>query len=276
MLPYKKESEMFVDTHCHLNMMVAKKFNEPLKDEHFVHIQDIISRAHAAGVKRILNVGTSLAETHNSLALASRFSSVSASAGIHPCDAQSDWRKEFKEIKKLVAEHERHDIKAVGETGLDFYHKPFDRQRQVDCFKAHIELALEHDLPLVIHVRDATDATLRVLEEYVGQARGVNHCFVHDLDFARTMLSWGFYFGMDGPIGYPRNKELRATIAALPLDRLILETDAPFLPPQQFRGKQNSPEYIPFIAGALALARETSIDTIEKETTKNAQLLFNL
>lgn len=268
---------MFIDTHCHLNMMVKTEFDTLLKPEHFMLVQDILENAKRAGVSKIINVGTSVSESMNSVALAKRFDNVYASVGLHPCDCTPTWRKDFDEIVKLVKHKEENKIKAVGEIGLDFYHKPFDAQRQVDAFKAQIELALEYDLPLVIHVRDAGDETLRVLEEYVKEIKGATiHCFSQAQYFADVVIGWGFYIGIDGPITYPKNDALRAIVQATPLEHIILETDAPFLPPQQFRGKQNSPVYLPLFAQTIADLKSISLEELARQTTANAIKLFDL
>lgn len=267
---------MFIDTHCHLNMMVKKTFDVQLREDDISCIARIVDEAASAGVSKIVNVGTSQTETYNAIAIAQRFSSVFATAGIHPCDCRADWRKDFAAIIQLAFDKEKNRIVAIGETGLDFYHKPFDKQRQIDAFKAHIELSLKTDLPLVIHVRHAADETLRVLEEYCTEIKGVQHCFMQDLDFARQLLAWGLFIGLDAPIGYPKNEQLRCVIAQVPLERIVLETDSPFLPPQQYRGKQNSPKYIPLIAQELADIKDVSLAEIERLTTCNAQNLFNI
>ena len=128
----------FIDTHCHMNMMVDKNFDARLRDEHFAIISQIVSQAEHAGVAKILNVGTSLIETENSLAIAQRHKNVWASAGIHPCDAKQNWFADFKTIRKYCRQSDKLKVVAVGETGLDFYHKPFEKQRQIDCFRVFV------------------------------------------------------------------------------------------------------------------------------------------
>lgn len=272
---------MFVDTHCHLNMMVNKDPDALLKQDQFLEIARIVHEAQRAGVEKILNVGTSLPESLNSVEIAKRFEPVYASMGIHPCDCNDLSHKDFKEmlsqIKRFVAHKEEHKIVAVGETGLDFYHKPFKKEFQIDCFKAQIELALEHDLPLVVHVREAADEVLTVLDEYrKNNMRGVIHCFLQTKDFADAVISWGFYVGLDGPITYPKNDWLREVFKQIPLESIILETDSPFLPPQQFRGKPNSPIHIPLIAQALADLKEVEREAVAEVTTANAERLFGI
>lgn len=267
---------MFVDTHCHLNMMVGKEVDAPLQQEDFAVITRIIAEATAVDVKKIINVGTSVAETYNSIAIAQRFECVWASAGIHPCDTTSDWRSHLKTLRKLLEDKENNKIVAVGETGLDYYHQPYDKKLQHDVFKAHIELALENGLPLIVHVREAADDVLRILEEFKGQARGVNHCFAQEKYVADQLIEWGFYVGIDGPITYPKNESFRQVVAQLPLSSIILETDAPFLPPQQYRGKQNHPAYIPLFAQTIADLHAVSLADLAAVTSKNVHNLFGV
>ncbi len=268
---------MFIDTHCHINIMVKESFDRLLTDQELHDAAAVIEQAKAAGVTTIINVGTSLVESLNCLSLAKRYPEVFATVGIHPCDATPDWQKDFKIIAQHAKEWQQHRIVAIGEVGLDFYHKPFDAPRQRDCFKAHIELALEHNLALSIHVREAGQELLRVLDEYHKQIkRAVIHCFSQPQDFADEVLKWGFYLGIDAPITYPKNELLRSVVINAPLTSLVLETDAPFLPPQALRGKKNHPAYIAMFAGVIADLKGVSVEEVAAVTTKNAQKLFGL
>ncbi len=270
---------MFIDTHCHLNMMVDKKPDEPLRDEHFPHIEQVVNQAQQAGVGVIINVGTGISESLNAVALAQRCAPVYATVGIHPEDVGHYARQSITQVlvplRELLAHKEENKIIAIGEIGLDFFHKPYDQQLQIDFFKAQIELALEYKLPMTIHIRDAGDEVMKVLEEYCHEGiRGVIHCFLQNETLAHTAFEWGLYVGLDAPITYPKNDALREVFKKIPLERILLETDAPFLPPQQYRGKQNTPAYIPLIAAALATLRNVDISVIEQATTANAQVLF--
>ncbi len=266
---------MFVDTHCHINMMVKKDFDVLLSAEQLALAGTIVKQANDVGVLIIINVGTSVNESLNSVLLAKTYYHVFATVGLHPCDCSDSWKQDFEQIKKLAQNKEENKIVAIGEIGLDFYHKPFDAQRQKDAFKAQIELSLECNLPLSIHVREAGDETLRILEEYVREIKGaVIHCFSQPSDFAEIVLGWGFYLGIDAPVGYPKSIALREIVTTTPLDRIILETDAPFLPPQEFRGKQNSPVFLPRFAPIIAELKNISLEEVESVTTANACSLF--
>ena len=268
---------MFIDTHCHLNMIVKENFDRPLSSEELLKARHEIALAKANGVTRIINVGTNLIESMNCIALAAMYPEIYATVGIHPCDAEPNWQRDFKDIAKLAAAHQQHRIVGIGEVGLDFYHKPFDVQRQKDCFRAHIELALKHGLGLSIHVREAGEELLYVLDEYHKEIkRAVIHCFSQNQDFASTVLSWGFYLGIDAPITYPKNTLLREIVANTPLTSLVLETDAPFLPPQLMRGKPNHPAYLPMFVDVIAGLKDVSVEEVARVTTENAVRLFGL
>lgn len=268
---------MFIDTHCHINMIVKKEFDVLLSPDQLIHASDVVKQAQSAGVGVIINVGTSVPESLNSVMLAQKYDNVYATVGLHPCDCTPEWRKDFEQIKKLAQYKQENKIVAIGEVGLDFYHKPFDMQRQKDAFKAQIELALECNLPLSVHVRDAGEETLRVLEEYAREVKGaVIHCFSQNADFAATVLGWGFYVGIDAPIGYPKNQALRDVVAGIPLEKIVLETDSPFLPPQEFRGRPNSPVYLPLFVPTIAELKNVSIQEVERMTTENACALFGI
>lgn len=268
---------MFIDTHCHLNMLAKKEFDTPLEESHFPIIKNFIDQATSAGVSTIINVGTSLQESLNSVAIAKKFPNVFATVGLHPCDCTPDWRDDFKEIAKLAKNHEENKIVGIGEVGLDFYHKPFDKQRQMDAFKSQIELSLEHNLALVVHVRDAADELLKMLEEYRKEIkRAVIHCFCQEQYVADTVIDWGFFIGIDAPLTYPKNELLRSVVTKVPLTSMVLETDSPFLPPQAYRGKQNVPAYISLFAPLIAELKGVSLEEVGYQTTQNAKKLFGL
>jgi len=271
---------MFVDTHCHLNIMAPKQPAEPLQEHHFMHIDVAVREAQAAGVTTIINVGTDLIESEASMAIAKRYPGVFATVGVHPTDCNAlpaSPQDVVGALRSWLKHKEDHKIVGVGELGLDFYHKPYDEQKQKDYCRAQIELALEYHLPVVIHVREAADEALRLLEEYVKQGlRGVMHCFQQEQYVADQVCAWGLLVGLDGPINYPKNAALRETFKKIPLEHIVLETDAPFLPPQQLRGKQNRPAYIPLIAQELATLKGIELAVVEQQTTANAKRLFGV
>lgn len=268
---------MLVDTHCHLNMMVKEKFGIPLSTAELDSIGTIVKDAKEHQVEIIITVGTNLVESQNSIEIAKRYPDVYATVGIHPTDATEDWRNELAKTTQLLEEKEKNKIVAIGECGLDFYWPGYNVQQQKDLFKAQIELALEHDLALTIHTRDASDETLRSLEEFKGQIkRGVLHCFGLDQAYANQLIELGLVLGIGGIITYPKNEQLQEIVKTIDLKNVVLETDAPWLPPQSARGKQNHPKYISEIAHFIANLRGISFDQVAQQTTENAKRVFAL
>ena len=263
---------MLVDTHCHMNMMVKKKFDSPMTPQELLNAQSIVDDAAAWGVITLINVGTSLIESRNCVLLANAYKGVYATVGIHPNDCTESWRKDFQEIKKLASLKK---VVGIGECGVDRHYPNHNLSRQYDAFKAHIELALEHNLALVVHSRDAADETLQVIEEYQSDIqRAVMHCFSYDQQFADQVISWGFKIGLGGTITYPKNDDLRAVARLVDVHNIVLETDAPFLPVQSMRGQENDPKYIKTIAEYLAEIRGESLEYVSHQTTQSAFALF--
>lgn len=268
---------MLFDTHCHLNIVIKDTFDRLLTHEEIQSAQEIITKAAQQDVQFILNVGTSLVESINCIQLAQHYKNNFAAIGIHPNDLTTEWMKDLKEIEKNLQNKEKNKIVAIGECGFDRHYKDYNIQRQYDAFHAQVELALKYDCALVVHTRNAREETARALEQYKGQlTRGVIHCFSENNDFAQFSIDLGFYLGIGGTLTYPKNNELRAIFSTVPVEYIVLETDAPYLPPQPLRGKKNYPENIRMIAEYVAQLRNTQLDTIATQTTKNACNLFNL
>lgn len=266
---------MLIDTHCHLNIMVKETFDTPLTLADLAKAQEIVTEAEGAGISTILNVGTSLIESQNCIELARLIPEVYAAIGIHPNDLTNSWKDDLAKLADTLTQKESLKIVAIGECGLDKHYPDYNLVRQQDAFKAQIELALLHDLPLVVHTRDAGEETLRCLEPYSG-LRGTIHCFSEDLSFAQQAISWGFVLGIGGTITYPKNNQLRDVVKKAGIERIILETDAPFLPPQVIRGKQNHPKYILAIAEYLAQLLEIPFETVASRTSSNVKRIFNI
>lgn len=268
---------MFIDTHCHLNAMVKTTFDTSLTQENIAAAQAIAEDAKKNSVTTLINVGTSLIESKNCIELAKNINFLYATVGIHPNDCTDSWKKDFAELKQLVAKKIEYKIVGIGECGLDFHYPDYNKQRQIDAFIAQIELALTYDLAIVVHMRDAGHETLRILESFKGQiTRGIIHCFSEDLSFAQQVIEWSFSLGIGGTITYPKNEYLRTVARTVPLQHIVLETDAPFLPPQSMRGKQNHPKNIILIAQYLAELRSEAFESIGTITTDNAQNIFKI
>ncbi len=265
---------MLIDTHCHLNMMVKKEFDTPLQQMHLAEVENIVQEAAAAGVKRLITVGTSIAESKNCVMIAEKFESVFASIGIHPGDTKETWQHDLAELKKY---HNHPKVVAIGECGLDYHYPEYNKQLQQDAFRAQIELALHHDKALIVHTRDAYDDTLEILNEYrQSLKRVVMHCFSQNKPEALDLTDRGFLLGIAATVTYPKNNELRSIVKDMSLSKIILETDAPFLPPQGARGQQNHPRHIATVAHYLAQFLNVQYEEIAEITTANAKQLFKI
>ena len=264
----------FIETHAHLD---ASKYD---------HDRDaVVQRAVDAGIVQIVTVGADLPSSRAAVDLAGRYEMIYAAVGVHPHDAASVGPATLGELRELAL-HPR--VVAVGEIGLDFYRNYAPREAQRKAFEGQLALASEIGKPVIVHIRDdkgqvgAYDTALSILCAWLPQhpARhsnvGVLHCFSGDLGTARAALDLGFYLGIDGPVTYPNAKPLQSLVAELPLDRLMLETDCPYLAPQARRGRRNEPAFIPYIADKVAELQGTKVQAVALVTTANAQRLFGL
>ena len=267
---------MLIDTHCHLSLMTKKEFDIPTPDSDYPKIKTIVDDAKKSDVTTIINVATSLPESINCIKISNWFENIYSTVGIHPNDCTSKYKDELDEIKKLLKNKEQNKIVALGETGLDKHWPGYNLERQIDNFKRHIELSIKHELPLVIHLRKAVEDVLRTLEEFAPDAKGVFHCFSDNIEYANEAIKLGFLVGIGGPITYPKNTRQQEEIKQIDLQNIILETDAPFLPPQIIRGKQNRPEYVRHIAEFIAKLRNESFEKVAQQTTFNAKKMFHL
>jgi len=268
---------MLIDTHCHLEIMAKKTFNTPLREKDFATIATIISEAEKYDVKKIITVGTSVIESQNCVEIARHFNQVYACVGMHPNDCAQSWRSDLKKITEMIAKEKPGNIVAIGECGIDKHYPGYNIHRQKDAFKMQIEIALKNNLPLVIHNREGGDEILECLDQFKNEnVTGVIHCFSENIDWAHEAIGRGFVLGIGGAITYPKNNLLRSVVLNVPLEKIILETDAPFLPPQKFRGQKNHPKFIAEIAKFIAELKETSCEIVAEKTTAAAEKLFKL
>lgn len=268
---------MLIDTHCHLNMMINARGNGRLTAEEYDLIRNITTSAAAEGVTRCITVGTTRADSMQCYDIAQNISNVFATIGLHPTDITDAWREDITHFDNLLNTAEPGPLVAIGECGIDLYHKNVSLDRQKDVFRAQIELALKHGLPLVVHSRDASEETMRILSDYVvDDICGVLHCFSYDYAIALDAIASGFVIGIGGTLTYPKNEILRHAVQQLPLHKIVIETDAPFLPPQPWRGQQNHPKYSKYIAESIAELKQCSFELVAQTTTHTATELFNL
>jgi TatD DNase family protein len=271
----------WIDTHAHLD---APRFEADL--------DAVLRRAHEAGVKWIITIGADLASSRSAVALAERYEAVYATVGVHPHEARAADRSTLDEVRDLAA-HPL--VVAVGEIGLDYYRDLSPRHAQRAAFESQLALAGEAFKPVVVHIRDqrdcasAYDDALSILGTWTSglsirqsfhspilPSPGVLHCFSGTPDAAEAALDLGFYLGVDGPVTYPNARALQAMVFGLPLERLLLETDCPYLAPQARRGKRNEPAYLPYIAEKIAELKGLSPSAVARTTTENARRLFRL
>ena len=251
---------MLVDSHCHLDFPVLAKDRE-----------GVVARAHAAGVGRMVNIGTTLRDFPIVRATAESLPDVFCSFGIHP----NHVHEEGEEVStEAIIEQTRHPkVVGIGETGLDYFYTKASREIQQESFRRHIRAAQATGLPLIIHSRDAEEDTIRLLKEK-GNVTGLMHCFSSRRVLAEGALEIGFYISLSGILTFRKSQELRDIARDVPLDRLLVETDSPYLAPEPHRGKPCEPAYVARTAQILADIKGVSFEEISRITTENFFRLF--
>jgi TatD DNase family protein len=257
---------MLVDSHCHLDY-------EGLADSR----ADVVARARQAGVTCMLNIGTTHREFHKVLKTADDFKEVFCSVGVHPHHVNEDG--ENLQTADLIKLTNHPKVVGIGETGLDYYYERSPRNLQQESFRQHIRAGIATNLPVIVHSRDAEEDTAKILkEEGIGQGgkpRGVLHCFSSRRILAEQALDIGFYISLSGIITFKKSQELRDIVGDIPMDRLLVETDSPYLAPEPFRGKVCEPAYVVNTARVLAEIKGVSAEEIARQTTENFFRLFN-
>ncbi len=253
---------MLIDSHCHLNF---KAFNDDRSD--------VLSRAKAAGLKAFLNPGTTLTDSQEIVALAKEISELYAAIGIHPNDAGGVNDETLVALRELS---QAEKVVAIGEIGLDYHWDEAPRPVQQRVFEQQLELATDLDLPVIIHQREASEDTMAILRQWaVGGHPGlVLHSFSGDVPMAEEAIDLGFYIGISGPVTFKNARHLPDVVATVPSDRLLVETDAPFLSPHPFRGKRNEPARVALVAERIAEIKQQPIDSMSEQLTQNTQALF--
>lgn len=253
---------MLVDSHCHLNFPELKQ-----------DLEGTLARARVAGVSAFLTVNTRLSETEEVLKIAEGQPDVFASVGVHPCDVKETG---VPSADALLAFAQHPKCVALGETGLDYYYDASQAEDQKKSLNAHMEVAQATGLPLIIHARDAEDDLVTLLEVMKGRENpGVIHCFTGTKDFAHKMLDYGFYISISGIVTFKKATELQDIVLDIPLDRLLVETDAPYLAPVPKRGKPNEPAYVRYTAEKVAELKGISFEELAQTTTNNFFRLFS-
>lgn len=252
---------MLVDSHCHLDLL-------KLEDE---TLDDVLSEAQAAGVQQVLCVSISLERFPAMMELIAPHPQVLASVGVHPDGEEG----EDPDAQRLADLADNPRIVAIGETGLDYYRIEGDTGWQRERFRQHIQAARTVNKPLIVHTRAAKEDTLRILEEeHARDVGGVLHCFTEDWDMAKAAMDLGFYISFSGIVTFKNAVELKAVAKQIPADRMLVETDAPYLAPVPKRGKINRPAYVRYVAEYLAELRGETFDALARTTTVNFENLF--
>ena len=253
-----------IDTHCHLD---AQTFHP--------EIDEVIERATAAGLQRMVTIGTTLESSQAAIVLANRYSCVSAVVGIHPNYVQEADPADWDRITELASHPQ---VVGVGETGLDKYWDHSPLQQQQDYFERHMQLSRILGKPFIVHCREAESDVLQMLrlDFQTGPLNGVMHAFCGDTEMAAECVAMGMYISFAGMVTFKKNDQMRAVASTIPLERLLIETDAPYLAPHPNRGKRNEPAWVGLTAQCLAEVHQISLEELSMVTTANARRLFAL
>ena len=254
---------MIFDTHAHYD---DERFDEDR--------QELLASMKDAGIGRIVNIGANMASSRTSLELAHRYDFIYAAVGVHPSDTQELDEDKIEELRILSRDPR---CVAIGEIGLDYYWPEPDHELQKKWFRRQINLARQEKLPIVIHSRDAAADTLNILrEEDAGACGGVVHCFSYSAEVARQCVDMGFYIGVGGVITFKNGRKLKETVDMLPLERIIIETDCPYLAPTPHRGERNSSLYLPLVVEAIAQIKGVSTEEVIRITEQNALQIYRI
>ena len=254
---------MLIDTHAHLEM---REFNDDR--------DDVIKRAREAGVEYIVTIGTTVESSRDAVLLADKYDSIYAAIGIHPHEVKDILHPAY-EILRRFAKHAK--VVAYGEVGLDYHYEHSPRADQKRKFRDMLREAREVDLPIIVHDRDAHEDTIQILsEEWSPDLGGVMHCFSGDVAMAKKVIEMGFSISIAGPVTFPKAESLREVVRQIPIEHMLIETDAPYLAPQPARGKRNEPAFIRHTAEAIAQIKGLSFDDVARITSFNAMQLFGI
>lgn len=254
---------MLIDSHCHLDF-----------PDFGPELDAVVNRARASGVGLMLTIGTRLDKFPGVLAVAEKYPDVYCTVGIHPHEADD---AADTGVERLLEFCRHPKVVGIGETGLDYYYEHSDRSAQQTCFRTHIAAARESGLPLIVHTRDADEDTARILGEELekGAFKALLHCFSSGQALAEQAVKWGFLVSFSGILTFKNARSVQATAAALPMQSLLVETDAPYLAPVPHRGRRNEPAYVAQTAAHLAAIKGLSLAEIERQTTENFLALFD-
>lgn len=254
---------MLIDSHVHLDM---QDFDEDR--------EEVLERAIKGGITHIITIGTDLDSSRDALELANKYDFVYAAIACHPHNAEGCDQKDLDKLGEMASERK---VVAWGEIGLDFYQRYSKPANQSEMFRRQLEMAVELDLPVIIHDRQAHKEVIGALRRMgKGERKGVIHCFSGDLDLAYTFIEMGYYISIPGTVTYKKASQVRGVAAGVPLGRMLIETDSPFLAPVPKRGKRNEPLFVGFTAQEIARLRDIEFEEVAKVTSQNARILFGI
>ncbi len=251
-----------IDSHCHLD-------HEPLFD----NIEDVLARSKNNGLTKLLTICTTFESFEKIKTIIKKYPVIYGTFGIHPHESKNDIASKNLIIKNII---DNKRIIGVGETGLDFYYNNSDKTMQINSFINHIEAAIDLNLPIIVHSRSAENETFEILNRYKNfEPKILMHCFTGSMEFAKKLMNLKTYFSASGIITFNNSLDLQKTFTSLPIDRLLIETDSPYLAPTPMRGKKNEPSFIKFTAEKLASLQDITFEELDKITTNNFNLLFS-
>ncbi|MBG3079086.1 metal-dependent hydrolase [Proteus mirabilis] len=253
-----------VDSHCHLDSLDYEKLHE--------NIDDVVEKAQQRDVQYMLAVATTLPGFKNMRELIGKRDNIAFSCGIHPLNLDEGY--DVEELTRLAAAP---DVVALGETGLDYYYQQENAALQREIFREHIRIGRQVNKPVIVHTRSAREDTLSILkEENVQDCGGVLHCFTEDKETATALLDLGMYISFSGIVTFRNAEQIREAARIVPLDRILVETDSPYLAPVPHRGKENQPAYVRDVAEYMAVLKGVSVDELAQQTTRNFAKLFHI
>lgn len=254
---------MLIDSHAHLD------------DERFDGDRDILIKSLKSNkIELVINIGADFQSSINSIELAKQYDNIYASIGVHPHSASEVTEETLDKFREMAKEEK---VVAIGEIGLDYYYDNSPRDLQRKWFREQLKLAKELDLPVIIHSRDATQETFDIIKEAQdGSLRGVLHCFSGSVEVAMEYIKLGFYISIGGPVTFKNARVVKEVAEAVPLDKLLIETDCPYLTPEPYRGKRNEPMFVKYVAQKIAEIKDINFEELAKATNKNTKELFRI
>ena len=251
-----------IDTHCHF-------FSEEFKDD----LDECINRCKENNINKIMLVGFSYETNRLAQEYSKKYDIFYPTAGVHPEECNKDYLEQFNELKEFIKNNK---VYAIGECGLDYHWSIEFKEEQKELFKLQCQLAIENDLPIIIHSRDAQQDTFDIVKSFNGKLKGVMHCYGGSLELALEYVKLGMYISLGGPLTFKNAKEPKRVAEGIDINKLLIETDSPFLAPDPYRGKRNESSYVRFVCQKMAEIKGLSFEETEKITSLNAEKLFNI